>query len=299
MLLDRLPIHAETTVVFVGDYIDRGPDSRQVIDVLLELGQRCNVVCLRGNHEAMLLAFLEDPESNMAGLFIYNGGSATLASYGDSEGNYEIPTSHRRFFSELRVSYEDPQAFFVHAGVPDMPLSELDENRDGHKMMWMRGAFLTSTYDWGKPIVHGHTPVTDVQLAPNRINVDTGCVFMHRLSAVSLPSREVISVRRRQRRMTPSLRDSRSSRQAVRFRGRVAVRVVRGDTVIQLETLDYSPIGMLARLLVPQQHWAFGEHETVQGLIGNDGGDVVAFTGVVVRRERRDEGECYGIRILP
>ena len=91
MLLNKLPLTEESVVVFLGDYVDRGPNSKQVIETVLELKEQCQVVALKGNHEALFLSFLQDPSSEAAGMFIYNGGSATLHSYATPEGEYRIP----------------------------------------------------------------------------------------------------------------------------------------------------------------------------------------------------------------
>ena len=98
-LLNLLPLTPESTVVFLGDYIDRGGNSKGVIDTIIELRGHCRVVTLKGNHEAMFLDFLDHPGSARAGLFICNGGSATLASYANETGRYELPSEHVAFFS--------------------------------------------------------------------------------------------------------------------------------------------------------------------------------------------------------
>ena len=97
-LIQQLPLERDTLVVFLGDYIDRGPDSRGVVDTVLELEQYCEVVCLLGNHELMLREYLAGTDPRLIARFIYNGGSATLASYADHDGVVVMSQEHRTFF---------------------------------------------------------------------------------------------------------------------------------------------------------------------------------------------------------
>src|SRR3954463_10575248 len=100
-LIQKLPLRRDSLVVFLGDYIDRGPDSRGVVDTILDLQQYCRVVCLLGNHELMLREFLDGSDSRRVARFIYNGGSATLSSYADHDGVFVMPEEHRDFFDSL------------------------------------------------------------------------------------------------------------------------------------------------------------------------------------------------------
>ena len=296
-LLNQLPLTPESTVVFLGDYIDRGGHSKDVVDTILELRKQCHVVCLMGNHEAMFLNFLDDPGSERAGLFIVNGGSATLASYADDHGNYAFPEEHIRFFRDLKLSYEDEHHFFVHAGVPDMPLSELNETLHGKKMLWIRGAFLTSEYDWGKVIVHGHTPVNEVEIRHNMINVDTGCVFMRSLSAIALPGQQVFSVPR-QRIVKPIyLTDAASRRVAIRFEGVLPVVVEQDGQSHHFETLDYSEVGLYMRELDSGTTPRLKENQAIHGRIGSDAATSVLFEGHVVRTHFKTAGIHYAVKV--
>jgi serine/threonine protein phosphatase 1 len=185
-------------LVFLGDYVDRGPDSRRVVDVLLGgLPKGFNAHFLKGNHEAMLLDFLQDPST--LGQWLANGAATTLQSYGvnvsglaraDAEPELwrdaflaRLPRTHFRFFDDLELAVSFGDYFFVHAGVrPGVPLdaqSPLD-------LIWIRGEFLRSKEGFGKMVVHGHTPGAVPDLRANRIGIDTGAVFTNRLTALRL-----------------------------------------------------------------------------------------------------------------
>jgi serine/threonine protein phosphatase 1 len=303
-LLNKLPLHPTSTVVFLGDYIDRGPHSREVIDTILKLRAFCAVVTLTGNHEAMLQDFLHDPLSQGAGMFVYNGGGATLASYADEHGNYEIPEQHLEFFSQLKLWYETPDFFFVHAGVPDIALDQLDEKEHKKEMMWVRRSFHRSTFPWNKIIVHGHSPVPEVHFGARRINVDTGCVYEQVLTALELPSRKIYSVMRSRDDRKVHLRDFGSNRIAVRFRGAIPVYVHRGGETFEFETIDYSEFGMLMRFIAHDESGADPDRrvlatgDKIEGHIGSDTSKLLGFSGHVVRVQIDDEhGPCYAVKI--
>jgi serine/threonine protein phosphatase 1 len=294
-LVERLTLTPETTLVFVGDYIDRGPHSRQVIDVVLGLRERCRVVTLLGNHEEMLLDFLFNRSVETAGLFVFNGGGTTLASYADDSGDYAIPRDHIDFFKDLAPVHETSDHFFVHAGVPEVPLDAIDPESHRIDLLWSR-AWFNSSYAWSKVIVHGHTDVNEVESLPHRINVDTGCVYDNALSAVELPSRRVIGVRRQERVRAAVLRNKASRRRAVRFKGALTVHVQRGQEELTFETLDYSPIGIFIRLISTWRRPPRAR-EVIQGTIGRGKPGAVRFKGVVVRELANQEGLFYGVEI--
>jgi serine/threonine protein phosphatase 1 len=183
-LLLRCEMHADgrpMSLVFVGDYIDRGPQSSAVIDCLIDLkaqhGER--VVTLMGNHEAMALAAIDG--NGPAPLWFAQGGLATLASYGIVEPG-ELPRGHVDWLRALPLSYDDGRRFFVHAGVnPGAPLDAQDE----FDLLWIREPFLSHDGDYGRLIVHGHTPLASgvPDLRGNRLNLDTGAVFGGPLTA--------------------------------------------------------------------------------------------------------------------
>jgi serine/threonine protein phosphatase 1 len=179
--------------IFVGDYVDRGPQSCEVIEWLIEappLGSER--ICLLGNHEDLVLEALADP-SGLAN-WLYNGGDATLASYGvivsatspgalHAAATAAIPASHRSFLAALPRTVEFGSYLFVHAGIdPHRPL----EDQDPDDLVWIREPFLDSAVDFGRIVVHGHTPVVEPDIRENRINIDTGAVFTGHLTCLVL-----------------------------------------------------------------------------------------------------------------
>lgn len=189
---------ARRMLVFLGDYVDRGPDSAGVIGRLCgEAPGGFEAVCLKGNHEALMLDFLSRPEA--LELWLYNGGAETLASYGVSHGELlnrtdgparcrdalaeAMPDRHRAFLSALELSAILGGYFFVHAGVrPGVAL----ERQSEHDMMWIRHEFLNSEEDFGKVVVHGHTPAAAPEARANRIGIDTGAWQSGVLTALRL-----------------------------------------------------------------------------------------------------------------
>ena len=180
--------------IFLGDYIDRGPSSRETIDRLIEHAAASESVFLKGNHEQIAISCLRD-----RGLFerwMRLGGLETLLSYGITAGapyddrqivrlqaafHDALPQSHFRFFRDLQSSFGCGDYFFAHAGVrPDIPLASQKES----DLLWIRQEFLSSHNDFGKIIIHGHTPARDIEVGPNRVNVDTGAFATGRLTCL-------------------------------------------------------------------------------------------------------------------
>jgi serine/threonine protein phosphatase 1 len=185
---------AERRIIHVGDYVDRGPDSAGVIRRLQGMiFADPGVICLRGNHDQMLLDFLADPEAG-ASMFLGNGGKQTLRSFGVNlrSQNYAglarqladaMSPNDRSFIEHLRLRVRFGDYLFVHAGIrPGVPLEEQDE----HDLIWIREEFLTDQRDHGFVVVHGHTPADEPEVRDNRINVDTGAVFGGPLTCVVL-----------------------------------------------------------------------------------------------------------------
>jgi serine/threonine protein phosphatase 1 len=180
--------------VFLGDYIDRGSSSRETIDRLIQHGERRESIFLKGNHELIAIKCLTD-----RGLFdqwMRLGGLETLMSYGvrfealtsgkqiaelQAAFHSALPQAHFRFFRDLRTSFASGDFFFAHAGVrPGVELSRQKQN----DLLWIREEFLSSTDDFGKIIVHGHTPNQEIEVGPNRINIDTGAFATGRLTCL-------------------------------------------------------------------------------------------------------------------
>lgn len=300
MLIKKLEIDRDTLVIFLGDYVDRGTDSRRVIDLVLELRERCEVIALMGNHEAMFIDFLERPESIGSGLFILNGGSSTLANYAGPGGSFDIPQTHIEFLKSLKLFHETETHFFVHAGVPlRKKLRELDPILDRETFLWTRGAFLTSKESWDKIIVHGHTPADQPEHFANRINVDTGCVFGGALTAYDVTNDRFISVERQpaSERTMPVLTDE-SKRIAVRFAGRMPVHAGRpGEKRVEFETLNYNQFGLLLRETKLSTAVRFANGDVIEGTIGDDHRTAVQFEGQIVRTETRHGLALYGVKL--
>jgi len=189
-LLARLPKTGQ--LVFLGDYIDRGPASKDVVSRLLALEGERECVFLRGNHEAMALAAIAgNVEAQIS--WQYNGGLPTLNSY-----DYDIPEDHLDFLQRTRPYFCTDQYIFVHGGLE--PGKEPEE-METSALWWMREPFLSSTYQWDRLVIHGHTPTGAgrPEIYHNRINIDTGAVYGGKLTALVLPQRKFIAEKARDR----------------------------------------------------------------------------------------------------
>jgi serine/threonine protein phosphatase 1 len=190
------------TLCFLGDYVDRGPASRDVVDLLLELAKgRAECVFLRGNHEDMLLDFV-GRGGRFGEAYLENGGSTTLRSYGlaprrDPDLDQMLPAEHLEFFENLQLVWDVGRSFCVHAGVrPTLPL---DEQRE-EDLMWIREDFFGRSHSYGKVVLYGHTPRRAVEIAPPyRIGLDTGLVYGGYLSCLELGERVLWQVARHSR----------------------------------------------------------------------------------------------------
>jgi serine/threonine protein phosphatase 1 len=187
-----------SVVVYLGDYIDRGPDSARVLDHLLDRPPPADrVVHLLGNHEDALLAFLDDAGAGAAWMSF--GGRETLRSYGalpdrgppapawlvEAQDALEraMPRRHRDFLAGLALRHAEGGYLFVHAGLrPDVPL----DRQKREDLIWIREEFLRSEADYGCVVVHGHSIRREPEIRPNRIGIDTGACFTGRLTAVVL-----------------------------------------------------------------------------------------------------------------
>lgn len=193
-LLDHLirahGANAEDLFVFIGDYIDRGPASRQVLDRMLEIQRDWpRTVFLKGNHEDMLLSYLGLGGEN-GEFYLRNGGTSFFASYGVepsgslSETTSKLPVVHLEFLKNLELGVSLAEFVFVHAGIN--PHKTLEE-QTAADLMWIRQEFIQSPHETGKTVVFGHTAFNDIYLnLPYKIGIDTGVAFGNRLSVVEL-----------------------------------------------------------------------------------------------------------------
>jgi serine/threonine protein phosphatase 1 len=185
IMTDAEQFAGKKTIVYLGDYVDRGDQSRQVIDTLVNqplAGFEC--VYLKGNHEQAMLDFIQYPGA--AASWISFGGREALLSYGipllhiPSNSDIEelsrkldekLPDSHRDFMTNTLNSWQYGSYYFVHAGIrPGVPL----ENQNKEDQLWIRDDFLNSTEDHGAIVVHGHSIKPEPDVRPNRIGIDTG-----------------------------------------------------------------------------------------------------------------------------
>jgi serine/threonine protein phosphatase 1 len=185
----------------LGDYIDRGPGSREVIECLAHNPFPTEFVALRGNHEVMLEQFLLDP--SVGDDWRRFGGLETLHSYGVDVGPLMqgrgfaaaakafcavFPQAHSEFFDSLKTSLTWEGYFLCHAGVrPNVPLAQQHDD----DLLWIRDEFLQSETDFGRIVVHGHTPTERPEIYPNRINIDTGAYLTGRLTCAVLEGDQV------------------------------------------------------------------------------------------------------------
>jgi len=208
--------YARTIVVFLGDYVDHGPDSNGVVGRLINIRRQRNLLSgrdpgrpppgfaplfLKGNHEDFLLSFLQNPASER--IWLQNGGEATLLSYGlvrevvgevfwrgdpglikvSSMFRTLLPDDHLRFYQALELCYRAGDYFFVHAGVkPGVGLARQKPD----DMLRIGDEFLNWPHHFGAIIVHGHSPVLAPEELHNRIGIDTGAFWTGKLTAVGL-----------------------------------------------------------------------------------------------------------------
>ena len=192
---------SEIIEVFLGDYVDRGPYSREVIDLLIKRGRDRMAICLTGNHETYLSEFLSNPAA--FDNWKQYGGLTTLRSYGvrgpanpkpseqselSLELNRRMPSSHRGFLDSLKPFFTCGDFFFVHAGVrPGVSLAKQNIN----DLLLIRQEFLSHEGDFGKIIIHGHTPVREPDVRSNRINIDTGAYATGKLTCLRLEDDQI------------------------------------------------------------------------------------------------------------
>lgn len=185
-LLAALPLRLDDTLVFLGDYLDRGEDSAATIAALRALERERTCVFLRGNHEDVWLdlwdgaSFAHPPSI-----------SGARKAWNDFGGRVPFDVGH--WLEGTRIDYEDEHAFYVHAGVlPGQPFWRTPPLQK----LWGAGSFLESDYEWGKPVVFGHWQLPAPLVLPNKIGIDTGAYQSGVLTAVRLPDRAIFQARR-------------------------------------------------------------------------------------------------------
>lgn len=197
MLFDELQVTKEDAVYLVGDYIDRGPDSKGVIDTILSLQEKdFQIHCLRGNHEEMMMDSLMD--ETLFPRWVKNGGAETLESF-HIESYSEMPGKYVRFFDDTKYYIDTGDYIFVHAGL-NFKLENLFEDREA--MIWIRNYNPVQPVLENKILIHGHTPKPLEYILTqkgNCINIDAGCVYTDdegygNLVAILLPQKEFVVV---------------------------------------------------------------------------------------------------------
>lgn len=183
------------TFVFLGDYIDRGSDSKGVVECILEFKKKHrNVITLLGNHEIMLINYLRGYDD---GTFVRAGGKETLISYGikpkakPEKAEKLFPEEHMNFFRELPLLWENEHGIYVHAGIePGVHLTR----QVSSYCLWIRDEFIRTPYKFTKPVIFGHTVFREPLVQDNKIGIDTGAVYGGKLTSMILPEKRFISV---------------------------------------------------------------------------------------------------------
>lgn len=198
-LIEGLDLDPLDRVIFLGDYVDRGPNSKAVVSFLIDRRGAADMIFLKGNHEDMFLAYLGFP-GKYGDMFLYNGGVATLASYGAAPHTDRsrllalVPKAHLDFFAALKNYFIVDNFLCVHAGVH--PNKELDL-QEPEEMLWIRDEFILSRHVLPYTVLFGHTPQEEVLFhLPYKVGLDTGLVYGNRLSCLELEEKMLLQVAR-------------------------------------------------------------------------------------------------------
>jgi serine/threonine protein phosphatase 1 len=209
ILLKSLALQPEDRVVFLGDYVDRGPDARAVVDLLL--GMKTSAVCqmtfLKGNHEDMFLDFL-GYRGRYGEAFLVNGGNTTVKSYDlpqtlmGREAAAALPPEHLEFYLSLETIHTNEGAFCVHAGInPQRPLDQQHEE----ELLWIRQEFIFHPHDFPYTVVFGHTPHREVLFdLPYKVGIDTGLVYGGKLSCLEVTEKKLFQITRGGKQVKPA-----------------------------------------------------------------------------------------------
>jgi serine/threonine protein phosphatase 1 len=201
-LLSRMPLQKGDRLIFIGDYVDRGPNPKAVVDELIALEKAYECIFLLGNHEAMFLSFLgwEGPSYFGSEAFLHNGGETTLASYGyfNSDDDFALEPAHERFYKSLQLWHLEGEYAFVHAGLAKSSLGLSDakyalSRESARDILWQRET-ADLPHSLGVTVIYGHTPLPDFSVRwnlPYSIGIDTGAVYGGPLTAIRLPDETV------------------------------------------------------------------------------------------------------------
>jgi serine/threonine protein phosphatase 1 len=187
-LIGKIRPEKDDMMIFLGDFVDRGPDSYEVVEFIIRLKQEFpQTVTLRGNHEDFIVSlFMGNMSKQDRNIWMkMDGGDQTMASY--RRNGYYLKV-HQEFYMNLPLFWETKDYFFCHAGArPGVPLSE----QRASDLVQIKELFLSSKEDFGKIIVHGHNIVEEPEILSNRINIDTGAGRYGPLTAIELPSLKI------------------------------------------------------------------------------------------------------------
>lgn len=189
-LLNHVGIRPDDTIITLGDYCDRGSDTKTVFDQMVALSMRCKLVPLLGNHDQLMLAAVEKRIELKEWLDI--GGQEALDSYGVSCGIDSVPEEHVAFLRSCRLYFETERHFFVHASYrPQLPLDQQDKVA----LLWLSLLdYIPGPHCSGKIAVVGHTPQKAILNVGHLIDIDTGCCFGGLLTALDVESGQVWQV---------------------------------------------------------------------------------------------------------
>jgi serine/threonine protein phosphatase 1 len=192
-LLAKIAPRPDDVLIFLGDYIDRGENTKEVIETLIKLSSHCKCIFLRGNHEDMFIEYMEFGTNR--GIFLSNGGDMTILSYtGERTTTGKVlsgvlPHDHRAFITTLEWLYEDDGYIYVHAGIrAGIPLVFQDKM----DLIWIRQEFYKASTGLDKKIIFGHSPFIEPFIRYDKIGIDTGAVYGRYLTAIELPSERFI-----------------------------------------------------------------------------------------------------------